>query len=365
MTSPGSALEPSEYEMLIRSAREVADELLERYYGLAIEKALDLHTRGGFDLAVARLSAELRRETTAADADALRIAVRVLDVDWRRTSAEQRRDLVARAMAASGRATASVPKRVKVVFGRKADQIVAATRRDARGRQRLSIGADFNAVDRRIVDHVASSQALFVTDEYGRRQDEAGQRARAVVARGIEQGLGRDDIAADLHRELGQVLTGRSARYWNVVSSAFTANTRSYGQMSSYAEAGIDRYRVSAVLDEATTDTCRFLDGKVLSVRAALDRFDQVEQLTDPDAIKSALPWVREETDETTGRRRLFVTRGADRQPLAEVERSGMGRRDDRGSFVGALAESQLDELGIGFPPYHGHCRTTTVPIIS
>jgi SPP1 gp7 family putative phage head morphogenesis protein len=364
VTSLGSALEPAEYETLIRSAREIADELLERYYGLPIEKALDLHTRGGFDLAVARLSAELRRETTAADADALRIALRVLDVDWRHTSAEQRRDLVARAMAASGRATALVPKRIEAVFGKKADQILAATRRDARGRQRLVIGADFNAVDRRIVGHVASSQALFVTDEYGRRQVEAGHRARSVVARGIEQGLGRDDIAADLQRELGQVLTGRSARYWDVVASAFTANTRSYGQMSAYAEAGIDRYRVSAVLDEATTDTCRFLDGKVLSVRAALNRFDQVEQLEDPDAIKNASPWVREGTDETTGRRQLFVTRGTDRHQLAQIERSGLGTRDDRGSFVDALAEPQLDELGIGFPPYHGHCRTNVVPVL-
>ena len=130
MTSSASAPQVSEYETLIHSAREITDELLERYYGLPIEKALDLHTRGGFDLAVDRLSVELRRETTAADSDALRIALRVLDVDWRRTSADQRRELVARAMAEASRATAQVPKRLEVVLGRKADQIVAATRPD-------------------------------------------------------------------------------------------------------------------------------------------------------------------------------------------------------------------------------------------
>ncbi len=357
---PCSSPEPAEYEALIRGAREVADDLLEHYLGLPVQKALELHTRGGFDLAVARLAAELRRETTQADTEALRIAVRVLDVDWRQTSAEQRRQLVAQAMVEAGRATAPVPKRVKVVFGRKADQILAATRRDARGRQRLSIGADFNAVDRRVVTHAASSQALFVTDEYGRRYDEAGQRARSVVARGLEQGLGRDDIAVDLQEQLGQVLIGRSARYWDLVASAFTASTRSYGQMSSYAEAGIERYRVSAVLDEATTNACRFLDGKVLSVRAALDRFDQVERLTDPAAIKGALPWVREGIDEATARRGLFITRGEERHQLAEVVRSGTGARDDRGEFARGMAESQLDALGIGLPPYHGHCRTTT-----
>jgi hypothetical protein len=358
---PCSSSEPAEYEALIRGAREVADDLLERYFGLPVEKALDLHTRGGFDLAVARLAAELRRETTQADAEALRVAMRVLDVEWRQTSAEQRRQLVAQAMLEAGRATALVPKRVKVVFGRKADHILAATRRDARGRQRLAIGADFNAIDQRVVAHAASSQALFVTDEYGRRHEEAGQQARSVVARGLEQGLGGDDIAVALQEQLGRVLIGRSARYWDIVASAFTASTRSYGQMSSYAEAGIERYRVSAVLDEATTDTCRFLDGKVLSVRSALDRFDQVERLTDPAAIKGAVPWVREGIDEATGRRRLFVSREGERHHLAEVVRSGMGARDDRGEFARGITESQLDALGVGLPPFHGHCRTSTL----
>jgi SPP1 gp7 family putative phage head morphogenesis protein len=355
-----TALPLDTYEMLVREAREAAEHLLEHYFGLTIEKALDLHTRAGFDAAVVRLAVELRRESGQADADALRLALRVLDVDWHRTSAEQRRELVATAMAEAGRVVAAVPKRVEVIFGRKADQIVGATRRDARGRQRLSIAADFNALDRRIISHAARSQALFVTDEYGRRQDEAGKRARDIVARGLEQGLGRDDITADLEAELGEVLVGRSRAYWDIVASSFTASTRSYGQMSSYAEAGIERYRISAVLDEATTDTCRFLDGKVFGVAAALRRFEEVESLADPAAIKSAVPWVREGRSEVSGRRRLYVVRGAEGHSLAEVVRSGSGHRDDRGIFADAAAESTLDGLGIGFPPFHGHCRTTT-----
>lgn len=353
---------PVEYEHLVVSAREAAEHLLERYFGLAIEKAIDLSTRGGFDLAVARLSAELSRHTAAADADALRAALRGLDVDWKHTSAVQRRELVAAAMAAARRATAKVPAKVEVVFGRQADHIVAATREDARRRHRLTIGAEFNAFDRRIVRYVARSQSLFVTGEYGRRHQEAERRAHEVVALGLEQGLGRDDIARDLHNALGRVLTGRSSAYWDVVAGAFTGTSRSYGQMSSYAEAGIHRYQISAVLDEATTTICRMMDGRTFAVSDALDLFDRVERLEDPRAIKATVPWVREGTDKTTGRGRLFVNRGGENVLIADVTRSGAGRRDDRGEFVGARSERELAQLGVTYPPFHGRCRSSTAP---
>jgi len=360
---PSGAPANADYEALIRLAREVADDLLERYYGLRIEKALDLHTRGGFDLAVAQLSAELRRHSSAAEAEALRIALRVLDVDWHRTTAGQRRDLVARSMADAGRATAAVPGQVQAVFGRQADRILAATRRDAREHQHLAISANFNAFDRRIIHHAANSQTLFVTDEYGRRQEEAGRRARDIVARGLEHGLGNDDISRDLQQELEAVLTGRGGSYWDIVASAFTANSRSYGQMSSYAEAGIQRYQISAVLDEATTAICRFMDGKVFSVANALARFEHVERLAAPNDIKAAVPWVREGMDKTSGRRRLYVARGEDEVLVAEVVRSGVGQRDDRGEYASARSEHELSALGVTAPPFHGRCRSSSTPL--
>jgi hypothetical protein len=58
----------------------------------------------------------------------------------------------------------------------------------------------------------------------------------------------------------------------------------------------------------------------------------------------------------------LFVERGGLRTPLVEVTRSGVGTVDDQGEHGRAVSNRELMDLGVGFPPYHGLCRTTTVP---
>ena len=55
---------------------------------------------------------------------------------------------------------------------------------------------------------------------------------------------------------------------------------------------------------------------------------------------------------------------GSGRTELAEVTRSAMGTRDDRGDFRALASDSALNEVGIGFPPYHGLCRTTTLAVV-
>jgi hypothetical protein len=134
--------------------------------------------------------------------------------------------------------------------------------------------------------------------------------------------------------------------------------------MSSYAEAGVRQYRIEAVLDEQTTNICRYLHGKTFSVADALRRFDRIEQLEDPEAIKQAMPWVREAQDRDTGRTRLYVDGGAGRTDIAEVTRSAMGTRDDRGDFRPLVSDAILSDMGIGYPPYHGLCRSTTLAVV-
>jgi SPP1 gp7 family putative phage head morphogenesis protein len=257
-----------------------------------------------------------------------------------------------------------VPARIEAPFNDAAQEVVAATRTDARRSQRLAIGAEFNAIDRRVIAHVTSSQGNFVRDEYGRRVEGFGEEARRIVATGLEEGLGRDDIAQALEQAARAALVDRAPFYWETVAASFIAQGRSYAQMSSYAEAGIRQYRIEAVLDEQTTNICRYLHGKTFSVADALRRFDRIEQLEDPEAIKQAMPWVREAQDRETGRTRLYVDGGAGRTDLAEVTRSAMGTRDDRGDFRALASDSALNEVGIGFPPYHGLCRSTTLAVV-
>ena len=109
--------------LVAHEARGAADELLGDYLRLPLRKAINLGTPGGFDRAVALLAARLRRATGRADVDAVRDAMAVLDVDWPRTTAAERRRLVSEAMAAAGRATALIPARIQVPLGDAAESV--------------------------------------------------------------------------------------------------------------------------------------------------------------------------------------------------------------------------------------------------
>jgi SPP1 gp7 family putative phage head morphogenesis protein len=342
----------------LHAARNAADRLLFGEAHVRVAKALDLTTARGFDRAVAVLAAQLREEARVADVDALRAAVRVLDVDWHATTPTQRKHLVAAAMAVAGRATARVPAQIRVPFGETAERVVRSTREAARRDQKLSIAVDFSALDRRVLRHVVESQGNFVRDEYGRRIEAFGTQARRVVARGLEQGLGREAITDMLRESAHAALVTRAPFYWEIVASSFIVHGRSFAQMSSYADAGIRQYRIEAVLDEQTTPTCRFLHGKVFSVADALRIFERVEALEDPNDIKQAIPWVRERANARTGESRLVAGNGEGRIAVAEFHASAPTR------FRPLVSDAELADLGIGFPPYHGLCRSTTIAVV-
>ena len=350
---------------IVQDALMVTEDILNEYLRVPISKAIELDDPASFDKAVAALSAKLRRATQSDDAAALREAIAVLDVDWMNATATQRRRLIGQAMAAAGRATQQVPERISATFGAAANDVVRATRDHSRQVQNLGVAADFNALDRRIIDYLKSSQSAYVRDEYGRRLDQFGAEARRIVSEGLESGLGRRDISRSLEAAAKSALVNKSPYYWEVVAGAFMSTGRSFAQMSAYAEAGIERYIIEAVLDERTTETCRFLHGKAFTVKSALDRFDRIAAMDQPEDIKHVQPWVRESINPDTGNKQLYVKRGKTRIPIAEVTKSAFGTKSAPGEFKSTLSEKDLNDLGIGFPPYHGLCRTTTVANVS
>jgi hypothetical protein len=353
----------AEEHALVFEARTVADRLLGDYLRVKVTKAMDVGTPKGFDRAVATLAALLQARASGTDHEAVKAAVEVLDIDWHQTTAEQRRSLIGQALEAAGRKTKEVPAKIQTVFNDAATEVVRATRDSVMRDQKLIIGADFNAIDERIIRHLRTSQANYLSDEYGRRHLEFGEKARQIVANGLAEGLGRNDIARELEAAAQNVLAGKSSFYWDIVAGAFVGRGRSFGQLSAYAEASIERYVIHAVLDEATTEVCRFLDGKEFSVGAGLESFAQVE--AKPDAIKTINPWVRDGSD-PDGRRIMYVNgRGGKKHRLAVVDQPGIGLRDQKGSYSSALSPSKLQQIGISAPPLHAACRSTVLPDVS
>ena len=333
---------------------DAADAILAQSFGLRVEKADGIATPRGFERAVARLAGLLHARALPVQQEATRAVTAALDLDWRELGPHQRSRAVEEAAKAARKITADIPLRLRSVLGRAAVDVVQSVRTAMRDRQGLALGVDFNAVDRRVVEHVVRSQSNFVRDDFGRRTAQFSARAREVVADGLERGLGRGEISASLEEAARGVILGKSPFYWDVVASAFTSNARSYAQMSSYAEAGIERYQIVAVLDAHTTPLCRYLNGRTFSVAKALDRFDAIDALESPEDIKSAQPWGREVRNPNTGLIDIYVQQGDVRTTLASYA------PDTPSRFVGRADDAVL-ENSVSWPPYHGLCRSGTV----
>lgn len=352
MTSTANAID------LYGAGAGAAESLLRAVF--RIEKALDPLDTDDFTAIVRQLSRALRGVAQPVEDAALRRALERLDVDWPNLSGEARSQVIRAAGFALRRVEDQVLPAIDEVFELEAEKVVGRTRRSVVRRLGLRIQPDLTRRDERTAIFARESQANFVRDEYGRRREAFSERARDVVAHGLERGLGRDDIAGELAAALeGQALS-RSRDYWEVVSMVFTNRARTFTQLGAFEEAAIDRYRFDAVLDESTSEICRLLHGRVFSVEKAARRVEDVERLRNPEGIRDLQPFVQVGADDD-GNQVLFYERGGRRRAVAEVEEPGFGRRDAVGQYGRALSTGQLEAAGLSVPPVHGRCRSTIV----
>ena len=353
MCAPSADLE------LVAGALDTADGILARGFGVRLEKAAPPTTPRGFERAVARLAGILRGRAAPVERAATRAMTDALAVDWRELAPRARERAVVRAADLAREAGRDLPSRIRAALENAAVGVVESVRREARLRQGLAIGTDFNAVDRRVIDHVARSETNFVRDTFGRRVEDASVRARAVVASGLERGLGTEEIGRELGAAMRTSIEGRSPFYWEVVASSFVGNGRTYAQMSAFAEAGLETYRWLSVMDQHTTPYCRFMNGRVFSVGSALEQFDALDRLEDPQEVKNARPWAREAVNGETGASTLYVMKGGSRIVLAEG--AAPERPDGVVSYRARVSDRELETLGVSLPPAHALCRSTCV----
>lgn len=342
---------------------DAIDAILHKGFGEPVAKAIDPLDPKGFLRIVARLSKALRGATGDEEAKAMKRALKALDVDWKNLTARQREAAVKAAQLSIGAVPARVMPKVKEAFTVVGPKVVGESRASSIRKFGFSIDVSMSQRDLAAEKWVRANTNNFITDEYGVRRDELGQLARDIVASGLEMGLGSDDISAELDRQLGDRVM-RGPAYWQVVAMSFVNQARTYSQLNSYSDAGIQRFTFEAILDEVTTDQCRFYHGKSFSVAGAQGVMNKVLGAKDPSAVKELNPWVRIGKDDE-GRRILYVGQGEGKTVLATVARSGMGAKDDTGEYENAVSTKKLEEVGCPFPPLHGHCRSTTVPEVT
>ena len=338
-----------------------ANVILRDGYGIDVRKALNPLNQRDY-LVIERRLARALNTAGIEEERSLRKAVEQLDIDWGNLSEAGRERVFDAAARTVGGSAAKVLPRTRGVLTVEGERIVGETRKATKRRFRLDIETSTTDFDKRIGSHIVSSQGNFTTNELGLRADLFTTEARGIVAIGLERGEGRTDIAERMQKEALRNGIARKRSYWEVAAGSFANRGRTFAQFSSYNDAGIERYLFDSVLDEATTDICRFLHGQTFSVASSIAKFNEVDNLDQPEDIKNVTPWVR--TREVNGQLELQYKSGGQTFSVGRVLESAVGTADQTGRFGNALSSAQLAQRGISYPPLHGFCRSTVVPDI-
>lgn len=121
--------------------------------------------------------------------------------------------------------------------------------------------------------------------------------------------------------------------YLSLLADHNTTRIAEMGHVAGHEEAGVEYAEIVAVMDARTSPICRHLNGRLIPLSVMTDQRDKILEAStrhDIEAIKRIQPMMN--------------------------ERSGKGQR-----MLGMRKTSEITDSGIGLPPYHFRCRTTTV----
>ena len=205
----------------------------------------------------------------------------------------------------------------------------------------LEISASLTQADEAAIAAL-SDQHVFWVGEYW--DTHLSSRISATVSReALEAGLGRNEVGAILRGVVSGEFpavavpgtwNGTTAGYFEMMAGTVRNVSSNFGALNVMAEAEIERYVISAVLDSRTSDICRFMDGREFSVSQGRSQMNRYLGAREPHDVREVAGWVSSDEAQT------FAGSGSD-----DSQRAG------------------LASAGLALPPYHGRCRTVVIPV--
>lgn len=209
-----------------------------------------------------------------------------------------------------------------------------------------NIKLQFRLVDRNAVRALTKEQPFWVGEFYSTHMSD---RIRDISRKAIvQQGLGRREAAKVMARVLRKELSWAGGpaklRGIDVIPARFAGNVGGYSEilvanaanrgrnmafLSSFADAGIERFRWNSVLDERTSEVCTFLNGREFAVETGTKLMGEVSDAETPAEVKEITPWRSEGQLRTTAGKGPTSTQNA-----------------------------RLAAAGVMVPPAHGRCRS-------
>lgn len=146
------------------------------------------------------------------------------------------------------------------------------------------------AVDNRAIKCIRDNACYWIGEFYG---GQISGEVATTLEEALTLGLDSSALAEHLKQNVGRVLGDSHYEYWDVAASSMLVRARAFGNVFGLEQAQVKEYEIFAMLDEATCRICREMDGRRFEVAAAAATCRRVMEMTDPEEVKAALPWLR------------------------------------------------------------------------
>lgn len=203
----------------------------------------------------------------------------------------------------------------------------------------------FGTRDKQVVEMMTRNSQVFVQRGIEVMSENFGAKAKSIIAQGLEEGWSRKALSSKLSEASG--LTVENKQYWNVVGNNYANRSRNWANLEVFDEVGFEEYEILAVMDEATSEICRQLNGKRFSIKKQVSIMERASSADSLEEYTSKLPWLTSRKDED-GKIQIGVNRKSGFKPVAS-----------EGEFVSSV--DKLQRMGFALPPFHGLCRTTII----
>jgi hypothetical protein len=178
------------------------------------------------------------------------------------------------------------------------------------------------------------SAKIMANPELSRKQSALALRKGLLSDVGIR---GRDVV-----RPPGVIIPpgwkGSLSEYYNGLTQNIQTRANGFAKITTYETAGIQNYRIAAIIDNRTSDVCRLMDGTVFPVAAGARLRDRILNMKNPQGIRKTSGW----------------------RTAPQIKKLG-GRQ--RGGKFGKKGTAKLSAAGLGLPSYHFRCRTDIEPV--
>jgi len=330
-------------------------------------KGPSINTPEGVDGFVDSLAADLLKATEEKNEAGLRAALRTIEKNKNMITAEEHARLAKLIANNWANAVAGIENTTGYVIALQDGGMaaVAAARQATIEEYGWEKAISFapNLSDESAIIEMAGNRGFFVKDAYGLREGRTARKAQSIMSGMLKQGLGREEMAVALQDQLGDYMKREDLNYWTTVADNHITRTRSWGNLSSMADAGLWTFTVEAVLDEATTDICRFMHGKEISIPQTQSLMLNADAA--PRHMDKVNPFMRSkggpggttilQVPHWKGNKQTFKT-------VATAKETGFGIPNATGKWNTKIGGADMPANGIGAPPYHHRCRSTLIP---